>query len=51
MLADPHLYDRDKETFARATERIGQVDAEERALFARWEQAEQRLEELEAIPE
>ena len=51
MLADPHLYDRDKETFARATERIGQVDAEERALFARWEQAEQRLEELETIPE
>ena len=45
-LADPELFARDPDAFAKITDRLVALETEQTELLLRWEFAEQRLQEL-----
>ena len=45
-LADPELFSRDPDAFAKTTDRLVALETEQTELLLRWEFAEQRLQEL-----
>ena len=48
-LADPNLFSRDQTAFSRVTERLATLETEQNTLLHRWEEAEARVAELEAV--
>lgn len=49
LLADPACFTRDRAAFDKASERLPILEEEQTALLRRWEEVEQRLEELENL--
>ena len=48
-LADPGLFTRDQADFVAATERMDKLEVEQTRFLHRWEEIEQRLEDLESL--
>ncbi len=48
-MADPAFFSADPDAFSRSAARLQQLDTEQTALLTRWEEAENRLQELREI--